>query len=83
MNKIDGYVYFKHGWEKFVQDNSLEFGDFLIFYYNGGPQFYVTIFSKNNCPKEIEATIEKSEKQPIYIQEDEANTTGKLAETSF
>ncbi|GKA85710.1 putative B3 domain-containing protein [Tanacetum coccineum] len=31
---------------------------------------------------EIEAANNKSEKEPIYILEDEANTTGKLAETN-
>lgn len=33
--------------------NSLEFGDFLVFYYCGNAQFYVKIYGKNGCPKEV------------------------------
>ncbi|KAK2981020.1 hypothetical protein RJ640_012179 [Escallonia rubra] len=31
VNKVDDYLYFQKGWSKFVEDNSLEAGDFLIF----------------------------------------------------
>lgn len=79
MNKVDDDVFFKSGWEKFVQDNSLEFGDFLIFYYNGGSKFYVSICGKNNCLKEIKTGNNKSEQQPIHIQENESIKTGKHA----
>ncbi|KAL7606043.1 hypothetical protein Lser_V15G20494 [Lactuca serriola] len=76
MNKIDDDVYFKSGWEKFVQDNSLEFGDFLIFYYNGGSDFFVSISGKNNCLKENNNNTEsENQSTPIQETETETNTT--------
>ncbi|KAL5790812.1 hypothetical protein ACOSQ2_005700 [Xanthoceras sorbifolium] len=34
-------VNFLNGWHKFAQDNSLQYGDFLLFQYNGDRGFYV------------------------------------------
>ncbi|KAI3500532.1 hypothetical protein L1887_36354 [Cichorium endivia] len=85
MNKIDDDIYFKTGWEKFVKDNSLEFGDFLIFYYNGGSNFYVSISGKNNCLKETKIANNMIETQPPVpppIQETEKDETGKLNQVS-
>ncbi|KAI3669874.1 hypothetical protein L6452_41333 [Arctium lappa] len=83
MNKVDDDVYFKRGWEEFVQDNSLEFGDFLIFYYNGGSKFYVSVYGNNNCLKEIEAANNQSGKQPTLIQlGNETNRTGETKRIS-
>lgn len=81
MNKVDDDVFFKTGWEIFVQDNLLEFGDFLIFYFNGGSNFFVSIFGKNNCEKEIEAA--NDQKQPMDIKVNETNPTGKLVGTKL
>lgn len=44
---------FDKGWEHFVQDNSLEFGDFLTFRYNGFSKFKVTIYGTNGCEKQL------------------------------
>lgn len=30
VNKIGGNLYFQYGWEKFIEDNSVEVGDFLF-----------------------------------------------------
>ncbi|THG13376.1 hypothetical protein TEA_008229 [Camellia sinensis var. sinensis] len=53
MNQVNDDLYFDKGWKQFVQDNSLEFGDFLIFYYGGNAKFYVKIYGKNGCQKEV------------------------------
>ncbi|KAL4581836.1 hypothetical protein LXL04_006368 [Taraxacum kok-saghyz] len=77
MNKIDDDVYFKTGWEKFAQDNLLEFGDFLIFYYHGGSNFYVSISGINNCLKDINITNNNIQNQPTVtpLQESETEET--------
>ncbi|CAH2043161.1 unnamed protein product [Thlaspi arvense] len=46
-------VVFKRGWEKFANDQSLEFGDFLVFRYDGDSRFSVTIFAKDGCKKDL------------------------------
>ncbi|KAG5535734.1 hypothetical protein RHGRI_023482 [Rhododendron griersonianum] len=53
LKEVDGHVYFQEGWQQFVHVNSLEFGDFLVFYYGGNAQFYVNIYGKNGCQKEV------------------------------
>ena len=62
VNKVDNYFFFQKGWPEFVRDNSLEFGDFLIFCYIGNLEFYVPIFGKNNCRKETPVTTRDSDK---------------------
>lgn len=47
---------FKKGWQKFVQDYCLEFGDFLIFRYDGTSEIYVKVYSNNGCEKEESMT---------------------------
>ncbi|KAJ9562273.1 hypothetical protein OSB04_007433 [Centaurea solstitialis] len=82
MNKVDDDVYLKRGWEEFVQDNSLEFGDFLIFYYNGGSKFYVSVYGNNNCLKETEADNNQTEKQPPDIQLGDETNRGETKRIS-
>lgn len=52
LNEVNDSLYFHDGWHQFVLDNSLEFGDFLVFYYGGNANFYVKIYGKNGCLKE-------------------------------
>ena len=48
----------KKGWDRFVIDNSLERGEFLIFSYSGNTVFIVKIFSINGCVKEESKNID-------------------------
>ncbi|KAM7529080.1 hypothetical protein LguiB_032490 [Lonicera macranthoides] len=68
MKKIDNYIFFQKGWPEFVRDNSLVFGDFLVFCYTGNLEFYVTIFGKNNCQKEIPITTRDSDDPQPLLQ---------------
>ncbi|KAK3002804.1 hypothetical protein RJ639_019370 [Escallonia herrerae] len=68
VNKIDDYLYFQKGWSKFVEDNSLEAGDFLIFCFDGNSSFYVSIFGKNNCQKEVATTSMESDQTLLRLQ---------------
>ncbi|KAG2316957.1 hypothetical protein Bca4012_067846 [Brassica carinata] len=69
-----GVVVFKKGWEKFANDHSLEFGDFLVFSYDGVSRFSVTIFDNNGCKKDLVAvtTADRSrvavEKEPVLVK---------------
>lgn len=66
-------VLFKKGWESFANDQSLEFGDFLVFSYDGGSRFSVTIFAKDGCKKDVGVvtTTDRSrvsvEKEPVDV----------------
>ncbi|XP_031278124.1 putative B3 domain-containing protein At5g66980 [Pistacia vera] len=51
MEYADNRVYFANGGQQFVKDNSLVFGDFLVFQYNGDNGFNVKIFGKSGCEK--------------------------------
>lgn len=50
-------------------DNSLEFGDFLTFYYGGNDKFYVKIYGKNGCLKEPKAPTRDIHRAISHSQE--------------
>lgn len=57
LEQINGHLFFNYGWQRFANDHSLEFGDFIIFKYTKSCMFKVKIFSKIGCMKyEAEAT---------------------------
>lgn len=64
--ETDG-VYFSDGWRKFVKDNKVEFGDFLLFKYDGNLSFEVDVYGKTCCEKEVQAEIMQNE----VVQEEE------------
>lgn len=37
--KIEGDLFFQAGWTKFLEDNGLEYGDFIVFQYTGDDEF--------------------------------------------
>ncbi|KAJ0077719.1 hypothetical protein Patl1_36274 [Pistacia atlantica] len=51
MEYADNRLYFANGWQQFVKDNSLVYGDFLVFQYNGDDGFNVKIWGKSGCEK--------------------------------
>lgn len=64
VKEVDGSVVLEKGWENFVADTCLEFGDFLMFSYNGFSKFKVSIYGKNGCEKEFDARkVEKRGKK--------------------
>ncbi|CAI9786549.1 unnamed protein product [Fraxinus pennsylvanica] len=52
MAKIGNDCFFWDGWEKFVEDNSLESGDVLVFQYDGDNLFDVKLLGLSGCDKE-------------------------------
>lgn len=51
LEKIEGRLVFKNGWQQFAKLKNLEEGDFLVFQYDGMSTFNVKIFSKTGCRK--------------------------------
>lgn len=51
VNKIGGNLYFQYGWEKFIEDNSVEVGDFLVFDYDGNKMFDFKLLGRTKCEK--------------------------------
>ncbi|KAJ0692476.1 putative transcription factor B3-Domain family [Helianthus annuus] len=52
--RIEDRYYFKGGWLKFMNQNRLQFGDFLVFWlrsFDPKPVFEVIIYSPNGCLK--------------------------------
>ncbi|CAH8339893.1 unnamed protein product [Eruca vesicaria subsp. sativa] len=68
---IEERVVLKKNWEKFANDHSLEFGNFLVFSYDGVSRFSVKIFDKNGCKKDLVADTTSRvavEKEPVLVK---------------
>ncbi|CAL5369572.1 unnamed protein product [Camellia sinensis] len=52
MEEAENGIYFKNGWQRFANDHSLVFGDFVLFTYKGNSLFDAKVFGKNGCLKE-------------------------------
>ncbi|XP_023635064.1 B3 domain-containing protein At4g34400 isoform X2 [Capsella rubella] len=55
-------VHLAQGWSKFVEDNTLNDGDFLTFIYNGDRIFEVSIYRSDGCKETCEVTEVEDEK---------------------
>ncbi|TKY61395.1 putative B3 domain-containing protein [Spatholobus suberectus] len=51
LERIEGRLVLKNGWQQFAREKDLEEGDFLVFQYDGWSTFNVKIFSKTGCRK--------------------------------
>ncbi|XP_042493919.1 B3 domain-containing protein REM10-like isoform X2 [Macadamia integrifolia] len=63
--KVKGFC-FTVGWDDFIRDNDLGFGDFVVFAYKGAMVFDVKVFDRSSCEKEYHhppATVVKREFQ--------------------
>ncbi|PHU10527.1 hypothetical protein BC332_22387 [Capsicum chinense] len=65
VTKTGRDFYFEYKWEKFIEDNSLELGDFLVFDFDGNKTFYTKLLGKNGCEKKeaggLKLTVEEEE----------------------
>ncbi|KAF4394723.1 hypothetical protein F8388_015629 [Cannabis sativa] len=55
LEKVDNKIWFKHGWQEFVNFYSISYGNLLIFRYGGESKFHVCIL--NNTFTEIDYPI--------------------------
>ncbi|CAJ1961054.1 unnamed protein product [Sphenostylis stenocarpa] len=72
LEKIEGRLVFKNGWQQFTQEKNLEEGDFLVFQYDGMSTFNVKIFSKTGC-KKVAAPPNSEKIVPIVNLEEDSN----------
>ncbi|KAG4129522.1 hypothetical protein ERO13_D09G086300v2 [Gossypium hirsutum] len=62
--KCDNKMYFRKGWRRFIDENSVVDGNFLIFNYVGGCVFDVKIYEFDACEKSIPYVVsEESESE--------------------
>ncbi|XP_049350443.1 B3 domain-containing protein At5g60140-like [Solanum verrucosum] len=86
VTRIGRDLYFQYGWEKFIEDNTLEFGDFIIFDYDGNGTFDFKLLGITGCVKEG-AKCEKKEKVSVEHRKSaelkEKNRTRDNNDSSF
>ncbi|KAH0784722.1 hypothetical protein KY290_004320 [Solanum tuberosum] len=86
VTRIGRDLYFQYGWEKFIEDNNLEFGDFIIFDYDGNETFDFKLLGITGCVKEG-AKCEKKEKVNVEhrksVELKEKNRTRDNNDSSF
>ncbi|XWS22124.1 hypothetical protein CRYUN_Cryun29cG0007500 [Craigia yunnanensis] len=68
VEKADNCLYFRKGWKKFVQQNSLQKGELLVFRYYGNFKFKLEIYGVNCCKKGVVLDAWKKGKQPLSCQ---------------
>ncbi|WMV46232.1 hypothetical protein MTR67_039617 [Solanum verrucosum] len=77
VTKSQKHIYFEYGWEKFIEDNILELGDFFIFDYDGTRTFDFKLLGRNGCLKKgvgglkLVVKEEKAEEMNIEHQKNE------------
>ncbi|KAM3376273.1 B3 domain-containing protein [Capsicum galapagoense] len=68
VTKIGCDFYFHYGWTKFTKDNTLEFGDFLIFDYGKNGEFDLKLLAINGCEKKGDGGEKKREERNMEHQ---------------
>ncbi|KAJ8530126.1 hypothetical protein K7X08_036961 [Anisodus acutangulus] len=70
--KTGRVFYFEYGWEKFIEDNTLEIGDFLVFDYDGNVVFDFKLFGKNGCEKKgaggLKLDVKEHEEEEMIVE---------------
>ncbi|KAH7660904.1 B3 DNA binding domain-containing protein [Dioscorea alata] len=61
VDKLDGSLFFRGGWESFAEAHSITDGDFVVFVFDGDRGFDVTVYGKNGCEKELPAPVKSEE----------------------
>ncbi|XP_078439820.1 B3 domain-containing protein Os11g0197600-like isoform X2 [Wolffia australiana] len=51
VSEVADRLAFRGGWDKFVSDHSIVFGEFLVFGYSGDLSFSVRIFGRSGCER--------------------------------
>jgi hypothetical protein len=78
----DNHLFLYHGWSTFVGDHHLEYGDLLVFRYEGHLHFTVQVFGENACEKEAafhtECNLNSSNFDNIEGQKSDAKENQKL-----
>ncbi|OMO78236.1 hypothetical protein CCACVL1_14557 [Corchorus capsularis] len=79
LKQVGGNMYFERGWTKFVDQNTVNDGDILVFTYVGSSLFDVTVMGPNGCMKSI---FEQQEEDYCEIQGDDKSEEIQVLATS-
>ncbi|KAL7206603.1 hypothetical protein ACSBR2_019340 [Camellia fascicularis] len=77
VTKVGNQLCFKDGWVKFVEDNSVEVGNFLVFDYDGTYVFDFKLFGRTECEIKMigssgfKVKEEKEEEEKVKEEEEE------------
>ncbi|KAH6772447.1 hypothetical protein C2S52_004759 [Perilla frutescens var. hirtella] len=77
-NMMNDDWFLEKGWPEFVQENSLEEGDFLTFCFVGNSTFLVTIFSTNGCRVEDDHDTSSSDDETSESEDSEVNESKRI-----
>lgn len=77
VEKSNEKLFFKEGWNQFLKDNGLEFGDLLVFHYAGKSEFFVEFYGKSCCQKRVVTT---SRQRSIALNQNQKKTIGENSE---
>ncbi|KAK7332878.1 hypothetical protein VNO80_29634 [Phaseolus coccineus] len=78
LEKIEGRLVFKNGWQQFAKEKNLEEGDFLVFEYDGMSTFNVKIFSKSGCRKGATPPSREKIVPIVNLEEDSDEFSDKI-----
>ncbi|KAI8027957.1 putative B3 domain-containing protein [Camellia lanceoleosa] len=83
VTKVGNQLCFKDGWVKFVEDNSVEVGNFLVFDFDGNYVFDFKLFGSTECEiKMIESSgfkvKEEKEEEEEKVKEEEEEEEDEL-----
>ncbi|KAI3445199.1 hypothetical protein Pfo_001864 [Paulownia fortunei] len=73
MKRFNDHWFFQKGWPEFVQENSIEDGDFLTFCYAGNSIFCVKVYARNGCRKRVDNSSRIHGKLTENLQGNEAS----------
>ncbi|KAK4731551.1 hypothetical protein R3W88_024539 [Solanum pinnatisectum] len=72
VTKSEKHIYFEYGWEKFIENNNLELGDFFIFDYDGTRTFDFKLLGRNGCVKKgvggLKLVMKEEEAEEMNIE---------------
>ncbi|XP_016582325.1 B3 domain-containing protein At5g60130 isoform X1 [Capsicum annuum] len=72
VTKTGREFYFQYGWVKFIEDNTVEFGDFFIFDYDGNGIFDFKLLGKTGCEKKgvggLKLDVKEEEEEEISVE---------------
>ncbi|MCE5167272.1 hypothetical protein HAX54_045553, partial [Datura stramonium] len=72
VTRIGKDIYFEDRWEKFIEDNMLELGDFLIFDFDGNRILDFKLLGKNECEKKgiggLKFSVKEEEVEEMNVE---------------
>ncbi|XP_022726548.1 B3 domain-containing protein At4g34400-like [Durio zibethinus] len=71
VDECDGKMFFKKGWRKFIDENSIKDKDILVFNYFGCFVFDVKVFGLDRCEKSVSHLVLDEQEMGIVLADDD------------